>query len=63
MIEKFIEAKLAESSADIIIREPVPFGSFAYDMCYDMAQQYGCAEVVWYSLNGTRVSEGGYHAD
>ena len=59
MIEKFIEAKFN----DTVIREPVTFGSFAYDMCYDMAQQYGYAEVVWYSLNGTRVSEGGYHAD
>ena len=59
MIEKFIEAKFN----DTVIREPGPFGSFAYDMCYDMAQQYGYAEVVWYSLNGTRVSEGGYHAD
>ena len=59
MIEKFIEAKFN----DTIIREPVPYGSFAYDMCYAMAQQYGYAEVVWYSLNGTRVSEGGYHAD
>ena len=59
MIEKFIEAKFN----DTVIREPVPFGSFAYDMCYAMAQQYGYAEVVWYSLNGTRVSEGGYHAD
>ena len=59
MIEKFIEAKFN----DTVIREPVPYGSFAYYMCYAMAQQYGYAEVVWYSLNGTRVSEGGYHAD
>ena len=59
MIEKFIEAKFN----DTVIREPVPYGSFAYDMCYAMAQQYGYAEVVCYSLNGTRVSEGGYHAD
>ena len=59
MIEKFIEAKFN----DTVIREPVPYGSFAYDICYAMAQQYGYAEVVWYSLNGTRVSEGGYHAD
>ena len=59
MIEKFIEAKFN----DTVIRDPVPYGSFAYDMCYAMAQQYGYAEVVWYSLNGTRVSEGGYHAD
>ena len=59
MIEKFIEEKFN----DTVIREPVPYGSFAYDMCYAMAQQYGYAEVVWYSLNGPRVSEGGYHAD
>ena len=56
MIEKFIEAKFN----DTVIREPVPFGSFAYDMCYDMAQQYGHAQLVWYSLNGTRDLEGEY---
>ena len=59
MIEKFIEAKFNGN----VIREPIPYGSFAYDMCYDMAQQYGHAEVVWYSLNGTRVTEGEYYAD
>ena len=32
--------------------------SFAYDMRYDMAQQYGYAQVVQYSLNGTRVQGG-----
>jgi len=33
---------------------------FGYDLCYDMAQQYGIAELVWYALNGTRVVEGVY---
>ena len=32
----------------------------AYDTLYDMAQQYGMAELVWYALNGTRVVEGVY---
>ena len=33
---------------------------FGYDLCYDMAQQYGIAELVWYALNGKRVVEGVY---
>ena len=33
---------------------------FRYDLCYDMAQQYGIAELVWYALNGKRVVEGVY---
>ena len=33
---------------------------FAYDKLYDMAQQYGIAELVWYALNGKRVVEGVY---
>ena len=38
------------------IKESV--SGFAYDTLYDMAQQYGIAELVWYALNGTRVVEG-----
>ena len=40
------------------IKEPV--SGFCYDLLYDMAQQYGHAELVWYALNGTRVVEGEY---
>ena len=32
----------------------------AEPICYDMAQEYGIAEVVWYALNGKRVVEGSY---
>ena len=40
------------------IKESV--SGFAYDTLYDMAQQYGIAELVWYALNGTRGVEGVY---
>ena len=54
MIQKFIEIP------NTPIREAIPYGSFAYDVLYDMAQQYGHAQLVWYSLNGTRVLEAEY---
>ena len=54
MIQKFIEIP------NTPIREAIRYGSFAYDVLYDMAQQYGHAQLVWYSLNGTRVLEGEY---
>ena len=56
MIQKFIEVP------NKAIQEPVSYGSFPYDMLYDMAQEYGFAQLVWYSLNGTRVVEGEYSA-
>ena len=31
-----------------------------WDICYDMAQEYGHAQLVWYALNGKRVVEGEY---
>ena len=31
-----------------------------WDICYDMAQQFGYAEVVFYALNGNRVVQGSY---
>tara|TARA_B000000557_G_scaffold249446_1_gene234896 strand:+ start:764 stop:937 length:174 start_codon:yes stop_codon:yes gene_type:complete len=31
-----------------------------WDICYDLAQEFGHAEVVAYSLNGTRVLYGEY---
>ena len=40
------------------IKEPVD--GFAYDLLYDMAQQYGIAELCWYALNGTRMVQGVY---
>ena len=29
-----------------------------WDICYDLAQEYGLAEVVFYALNGNRVVQG-----
>ena len=52
MIEYYIEVPGTN------IKESV--SGFAYDTLYDMAQQYGIAELVWYALNGTRVVEGVY---
>ena len=40
------------------IKEPVT--GFAYDKLYDMAQEYGHAELVWYALNGNRMIQGVY---
>ena len=37
-----------------------PVTGFAYDLLYDMAQEYGQAELVWYALNGTRMIQGVY---
>jgi len=53
MIQKFIEIPNTN------IREEV-LSNFAFDLLYDMAQQYGRAQLVWYALNGTRVIEGEY---
>ena len=52
MIEYFIEVPGTN------IKESV--NGFMYDTLYDMAQQYGIAELVWYALNGKRVVEGVY---
>ena len=53
MFEYFIEVP------NTTIQEPVT-NDFGYDLCYDMAQEYGIAELVWYALNGKRVVEGTY---
>tara|TARA_B100000575_G_scaffold55070_1_gene41351 strand:+ start:965 stop:1132 length:168 start_codon:yes stop_codon:yes gene_type:complete len=53
MIQKFIEVPNTN------IQEPVT-NDFGYDLCYNMAQEYGIAQLVWYALNGTRVVEGEY---
>ena len=53
LITKFVEVPNTN------IREEVT-NDFGYDLCYDMAQQFGFAEVCWYALNGKRVTEGYY---
>ena len=53
IIQKFVEVP------NTTIQEPVT-NDFGYDLCYDMAQEYGIAELVWYALNGKRVVEGTY---
>ena len=53
MIQYFVEVPNTN------IKELVT-NDFGYDLCYDMAQQYGIAELVWYALNGKRVVEGVY---
>ena len=52
MIEYFIEVPNTN------IKEPVT--GFADDLLYDMAQEFGHAQLVWYALNGKRVVEGEY---
>ena len=52
-VQKFVEVP------NTIIRDRV-LNDFGYDVCYDMAQQYGHAQLVWYALNGNRVVEGEY---
>ena len=53
MIPKFVEVRKTT------IQEPVT-NDFGYDLCSDMAPEYGIAELVWYALNGKRVVEGTY---
>ena len=50
MIEYFVEVP------NTGIQEPVRSLDDAYPMCYDLAQQFGFAEVCWYALNGKRVT-------
>ena len=54
MIEYFVEVPNTN------IQEPVRSLDDAYPMCYDLAQEFGFAEVCWYALNGKRVTEGSY---
>ena len=53
LITKFVEVPNTN------IQEEVT-NDFGYDLCYDLAQQFGFAEVCWYALNGKRVTEGYY---
>ena len=54
MIEYFVEVPNTN------VKEPVRSLDDAYPMCYDLAQEFGFAEVCWYALNGNRVTEGHY---
>ena len=42
------------------IKESVSSLDDSLGLCYDLAQSYGHAQVVWYALNGTRVVDGEY---
>ena len=52
-IQKFVEVPNTN------IKEEVT-NDFGFDLCYDMAQQFGHAQLVWYALNGKRVVDGEY---
>ena len=53
MLQKFVEVPNTNIQEEVL-------SDFGYDLCYDMAQQYGHAQLVWYALNGNRVVEGEY---
>ena len=53
LLTKFVEVPNTNIKEEVL-------SDFGYDLCYDMAQQYGHAQLVWYALNGTRVVEGEY---
>ena len=42
------------------VKETVFSMDEAAPICYDMAQEYGIAEVVFYALNGNRVVMSSY---
>ena len=54
LIQYFVEVP------DTEIKESVRTREDAYPLCYDLAQDFGYAEVCWYALNGKRVTEGSY---
>tara|TARA_B100001989_G_scaffold228109_1_gene184658 strand:+ start:497 stop:709 length:213 start_codon:yes stop_codon:yes gene_type:complete len=53
-IKKFIEVPNTN------IKEPVLNNQWADELCLQIADDYGYAEIVWYALNGKRVVEGNY---
>ena len=53
LLTKFVEVPNTNIKEEVL-------SDFGWDMCYDMAQQYGHAQLVWYALNGNRVVEGEY---
>ena len=46
LIEKFIEVPNTN------IKEPVLSHQFDSELCYQIAEDFGYAEIVWYALNG-----------
>ena len=62
LVQYFVEVPNREWREETPIQEPVSSLDEAYPLCYDLAQEYGEAEVCWYALNGKRVSEGHYSA-
>ena len=54
LITKFVEVPNTN------IKEEILPNQYEWDICYNMAQEYGHAQLVWYALNGTRVVEGEY---
>ena len=53
-IERFVEVPNTN------IKEPILSHQFADELCLQIADDYGYAEVVWCALNGKRVVEGNY---
>ena len=54
MIQKFIEVPNTN------IKEPVLKHEWASELCYQIAQDFGHAQIVWYALNGTTVIQREY---
>ena len=57
LITKFVEVP------NTTIREEVLPHQYAEEICYNLAQEFGHAQVVWYALNGKRVLESEYELD
>ena len=57
LITKFVEVPNTN------IREEVLPHQYAEEICYNLAQEFGHAQVVWYALNGKRVLESEYELD
>ena len=54
LVQKFVEVPNTN------IREEILPHQYEWDICYNMAQEFGHAQLVGYALNGTRVLEGEY---
>ena len=57
LITKFVEVPNTN------IKEEVLPHQYAEEICYNLAQEFGHAQVVWYALNGKRVLESEYELD
>ncbi len=53
-IQRFVEVP------NTTIKEPILSHQFADELCLQIADDFGYAEIVWYALNGKRVVEGCY---